>query len=151
MSETLQSKTEVPKKRPRNLPSETLQNSLSVLFAALIAITFWSTLHQTTAPSDWTGSIAGIAYSPYQRWHQPTGSQPQAINIARDIQQLSQITKSLRTYSMHSYMGALATLAADSDMRLLTGAWIGVNSKHDERELSTLITLAQAQKKITRF
>ena len=151
MSETLQSKAETPKKRPRNPPSATLRNSLSVFFALLIALAFWSTLHQTKTPSDWTGSIAGIAYSPYQRWHQPTGSRPQAINIAHDIQQLSQITTSLRTYSMHGYMDALATLAADSDVRLLTGAWIGVNSKHDERELSSLIALAQAQKNVTRL
>ena len=151
MSDTLQPKTERSKKTGRTQAKDILRNSLSVISAVVIALMFWSTLHQTNAPSDWTDSIRGLAYSPYQRWQHPTGLQPQTLNIAHDIQQLSQITTSLRTYSMHDYMGVLATLAADSNMRLLAGAWIGVNSEHDERELSLLITLGQTQKNVTRL
>ncbi|MBO6906470.1 MAG: cellulose synthase, partial [Parvibaculum sp.] len=114
---------------------------LPLVIAANLAV--WAAFNQPHHAEAWTGEIVGLSYSPYRQGQDPTQNKhPSLEQIAEDMKLLSGTVQAIRTYTVIRGQEHIPELAAENDLSVAVGAWIGPNLQRNERELETLAALA---------
>ncbi len=120
------------------------------LLVAAANFGMWAWLNRPAQIPDWTGKVAGFAFSAFQRYQDPTQDNfPSETQLAGDIRLLSRYTTQLRTYSSLE-SAQIPRLAAFYGMKVMAGAWLDRRSENNERELAALIELSRKYGNINR-
>ena len=115
---------------------------LALVVAALnIGLWWWS--NRPHGPEDWHGQINGFSVSFFQRYQNPFNqSFPSDDEIAGDLKLLHHYTGRIRTYST-LLNPQVFRLAQKEGLKVMAGAEIDTRLDNNEKELDTLIALAQ--------
>jgi len=114
--------------------------------ALLPALVFWwwqgGAVDVVDAPS---ARVPCVSYAPYRAGQSPLDDAlviPEA-QIAEDLDRLAGVTDCVRTYAQVQGLDAVPRLAAERGITVMLGAWIGREREKNERELASVIALAQ--------
>ncbi len=114
---------------------------LPLVIGANLAV--WAALNQPHHAEAWTGEIVGLSYSPYRQGQDPTQNRyPSLAQIEDDMKLLSGTVQAIRTYSVSQGQDHIPELAANYDLSVALGAWIGSDLARNERELAAAVSLA---------
>lgn len=97
-----------------------------------------------TAPGE---KVRCISYAPYHRAGQtPFDKQfvAPAAQIRQDLTRIATLSQCVRIYSVSQGLDQVPEIAKEVGLQVLLGAWIGRESKDNERELATAIRLTRA-------
>ncbi len=123
----------------------------AVVLCALATLAAWALVERPTAPPDFTGEVAGLAFSPFGRGQSPEeGGYPDRAQIRADLLRAAELTGRLRTYTVQGVLGDIPGLAADLPLRLTLGAWLDRNPEHNAAELARLVDDARAHRNVER-
>jgi len=128
--------------QPKSGPSIISAIFLAFVVAALnIGLWWWS--NRPHGPEDWHGPINGFSVSFFQRYQNPFNkSFPSDDEIASDLKLLHQYTGRIRTYATQ-LNPQVFRLAQKEGLKVMAGAEIDTRLDNNEKELETLIALAQ--------
>lgn len=114
---------------------------LPIVIAANLAV--WAALNRPHHAEAWTGEIVGLSYSPYRQGQDPTQNKhPSLSEIEADMKLLSGTVQAIRSYSVVRGQEHIPELAAQYNLSVAVGAWIGPDLERNERELQQLVALA---------
>jgi exo-beta-1,3-glucanase (GH17 family)/cellulose synthase/poly-beta-1,6-N-acetylglucosamine synthase-like glycosyltransferase len=100
---------------------------------------------------DYTGDVAGLAFSPYQRGESPEDNRfATPAEIRADLEKASQITGRIRTYTVAHGQDAIPRLAADYPLEVTLGSYINRDTAGDQAELRRLIEVANDSQNVDR-
>jgi exo-beta-1,3-glucanase (GH17 family)/cellulose synthase/poly-beta-1,6-N-acetylglucosamine synthase-like glycosyltransferase len=123
---------------------------IAVLLAAGVGFGVWWAANRPADAPDFTGRIAGLAFSPFQRGQSPeAGDQPTDAELRADLTLVAGLTDQIRTYGIDGTLGDIPALARDLPLRITLGAWLGRDARADAAELQRLIAIAQANRNVT--
>lgn len=130
--------------------------SKHLIFCVLLAVgvssanyALWSTVGISAAAPDITGRLHGLTYAPYGRDEAPWvrhSFAPTAIDA--DLRQLAALTREIRTYSASQHP-ELPELAAKHGLRLTLGAWLGLDTGKNAREIRFALQAARDHANVT--
>lgn len=104
----------------------------------------------TTLPD--SRPIAGIGYTPFHPDRTPHyGPGPDPDGIARDVERMGQVARSIRLYASTDGSAPALDHAAERGMTVTLGAWIARDEAVNEREISTLIDHVNGRDLVTRL
>jgi exo-beta-1,3-glucanase (GH17 family)/cellulose synthase/poly-beta-1,6-N-acetylglucosamine synthase-like glycosyltransferase len=110
---------------------------IALLVVCVGSAAFWASLdHRLDAP-DWEGQFKGVSYSPshlYTEHEKDTKLTDDMIR--RDLEQLSHITKRIRTYTVSYHQDRIPAIAKEFGMKVSLGIWLNDNLKHNQEEIA---------------
>jgi len=119
---------------------------------ALVSLGTWVWLNQPQPASDWTGTVNGVSFSPYQRDQDPLADRyPTPEEIGQDLAMLAGKVKRVRTYSSLDGIEEVPRLAAQQGLTVTAGAWLDQRMGRNEQEIVNLIHNAKAYRNIDRL
>ncbi len=111
------------------------------ILVALLAVcigsaAFWMSLDKPLSAPDWKGEIGGLAYSPSHFYTEDDkdNSLTEAM-IRRDLEQLSQMTKRIRTYTVGYGQDRIPYIAKEYGLKVALGIWLGDNFARNDAEI----------------
>jgi exo-beta-1,3-glucanase (GH17 family)/cellulose synthase/poly-beta-1,6-N-acetylglucosamine synthase-like glycosyltransferase len=111
-----------------------------VIMVALANLALWAFLNRPQAAPDWTGTIQGVSFSPFQRGQDPlAGKFPTSAEIEKDILLLKGQVAKLRTYSSSDGMEEVPALAEKHGLEVTAGAWLDRNREKNAQEIANLV------------
>jgi exo-beta-1,3-glucanase (GH17 family)/cellulose synthase/poly-beta-1,6-N-acetylglucosamine synthase-like glycosyltransferase len=120
------------------------------LVVAVVHLGLWAFVHRPAAAPDWSGDIAGFAFSAFQRDQSPFEYRfPTVAQIESDIVLLARYTSRIRSYAS-AENDAIPELAQKHQMDLMAGAWLDRRLDNNELEIDALASAAQRYASITR-
>jgi exo-beta-1,3-glucanase (GH17 family)/cellulose synthase/poly-beta-1,6-N-acetylglucosamine synthase-like glycosyltransferase len=120
------------------------------LVVAVVHLGLWAFVHRPAAAPDWSGDIAGFAFSAFQRDQSPFEYRfPTVAQIESDIALLARHTSRIRSYAS-AENDAIPELAQKYQLDLTAGAWLDRRLDNNEREIEALAAAAQRHASITR-
>ena len=123
----------------------------AVLLSAAIAIGVWGTVERPHAVADYNGSVAGVAFSPYQRGENgETGAAPTDREIRSDLEVAANEAGRIRTYSVKGRLADIPQLAGDLPLAITLGGWLSTNLAGDATEMDRLVATANAHRNVDR-
>jgi exo-beta-1,3-glucanase (GH17 family)/cellulose synthase/poly-beta-1,6-N-acetylglucosamine synthase-like glycosyltransferase len=123
----------------------------AVLLSAAIALGVWSTVERPRAVPDYDGSVAGMAFSPYQRGEDGIhGAQPTDPEIRSDLTLVANQVERIRTYSVKGTLADIPRLAGDLPLKITLGGWIAPDLAADAAELNRLVAVANGNRNVDR-
>ncbi len=123
---------------------------LTLLLVAAVNFGLWAYANRPVKVHDWSGPIAGFAFSAYQRDQSPFDrSYPSVADLESDIALLARYTKRIRSYTA-TENPALPELAQKYGLKLTAGAWLDRDREKNVIEVDTLIRAARANTSIER-
>ncbi|MBL8628281.1 MAG: glycosyltransferase, partial [Rhodospirillaceae bacterium] len=110
---------------------------LVALFAVCIAsAAFWMSLDKPLSAPDWKGEIGGLAYSPSHLYTEDQKDNALTDTmIRRDLEQLSQMTKRIRTYTVGHGQDRIPYIAKEFGLKVALGIWLGDNAATNDAEI----------------
>ena len=124
---------------------------LLAAFVAALNYLAWSLMGVSPPAPDVTSRVNGVTYAPYARSDAPwIRHEPAAQTISADLQQLSAITRHIRTYSAGQFP-ELPELAARHGIDLTLGAWLDKDWGSNDREIKALLNQASVHSNIKRL
>ena len=115
------------------------------LLVALLGLAAWAGLNRPLAAPDAPDApvpLAGVAYSPQQRWDDAREGRPaDPAALAADMATLSRLTRRVRTYGAQG-LEALPEIAQRHGLRITLGAWLDGDPQADEREIAAALRTA---------
>ncbi len=124
---------------------------LALGLTAAASLGVWTAGNQPQSAPAYTGSIGGLAFSPYHRGESPEAHQiPSAAEIRSDLAMASRYTSQIRTYTVQDGMADIPRLAADYPMHVTLGGQITSKAAADEAEVRRLIATANASPNVNR-
>jgi len=92
------------------------------------------------------GRFACLSYAPYRDGQSPfdKGFVVPPAQIEEDLTILAAHTACVRTYSTDQGLSEVVPIAAKHGLKVLLGAWIGADMKSNEREVASVVALANA-------
>ncbi len=135
--------TAAPRRRlPARLPALAVAAGLALLMAAL-GLVVWAGLHPSLPAADAPPQLAGLAYSPQQRWDDARDAlAPDAASLNADLATLGRLTRRIRTYGAEG-LEALPEIAQRHGLRLTLGAWLDGDPQRDAREIAAALRAAR--------
>ncbi len=123
-----------------------------LLLLVLGNIGAWALSNRPTTPEKlWSGTISGVAFSPYQEHQNPQdGRHPSRADIERDVAVVAPFVRSIRTYTATDGLEVTPEIAAKYDLDVTAGAWISGDLGKNEQEINSLVRLTRANKNVTR-
>ncbi len=135
-------------------PKKSLFNPATLLalgVAAAASFGVWDYANQPVDVPGFSGTVGGVAFSPFHRGETPELHQfPTTSEIRSDLQKASDITGRIRTYSLAGTLAEIPRLAADYPLQVTLGAWIDKKAGGDEAEVKRLIETANANPNVDR-
>ncbi len=123
---------------------------LTLLLVSAINFALWAYANRPIRVHDWSGPIAGFAFSAYQRDQSPFDrSYPSAADLESDIALLARYTGRVRSYTA-TENPALPELAQKYGLKLTAGAWLDRDREKNVVEVDTLIRAARAHSSVER-
>lgn len=118
-----------------------------VISAALAYLRYRHTRHyppELQAP----GKIHGFAYTPFRPGQAPEKRYPSHKEIREDLAIISTLSNRIRTYSVDGSQADIPMLAAEFDMEVVLGIWIGTDLALNNREIERAIEVIQGASNI---
>lgn len=114
---------------------------LVILFSGLFA---WLTNQPQDIGSNVPeGKLASVSFAPFRQGQSPLKAIfPDPEQIDEDLQLLANRTHSIRTYSSAESMKPISQLAGKYGLKMIQGAWLGVDEKANEIEIEALVKSA---------
>ena len=126
-------------------------NWLAVLLCALVCVVVWAALNRPVAVPNYRGTIAGEAFSPYQRGQSPEdGAMPGPAQLRADLERAAETTGRIRTYTVQGSFADIPRLAAGLPLNITMGAWLDRHAQSNAAELQRLIATANASRNVER-
>jgi exo-beta-1,3-glucanase (GH17 family)/cellulose synthase/poly-beta-1,6-N-acetylglucosamine synthase-like glycosyltransferase len=124
---------------------------LAVALCASLSLAAWSKIEQPVPVPDFHGTVAGLAFSPFQRGQSgETNNWPTDDQIHDDLKRVARVTNRIRTYSVQGTLGDIPELASHLPLKVTLGAWIDDNASNNQAELSKLIEVAHTHRNVDR-
>ncbi|WP_323389238.1 glycosyltransferase [Myxococcus qinghaiensis] len=113
-----------------------------VVAIAALFTGFWALNNRPVSVPDWPEKVSGFAYSPFRLGDSPKkGRYPSEAELREDLEQLSTLTDSIRTYTVEGPQAEIPRLAQEYGLRVTLGVWISRDLERNERELQKAIEL----------
>jgi exo-beta-1,3-glucanase (GH17 family)/cellulose synthase/poly-beta-1,6-N-acetylglucosamine synthase-like glycosyltransferase len=123
----------------------------AIFLAAAVSLGVWGAAERPQKVVDYTGPVAGLAFSPYHQGENGVkGRQPTDAEIRSDLVLAAHTAGRIRTYSVKGVLGDIPRLAADLPLRITLGGWLAPNLAGDKVELDRLIALTNANHNVER-
>jgi exo-beta-1,3-glucanase (GH17 family)/cellulose synthase/poly-beta-1,6-N-acetylglucosamine synthase-like glycosyltransferase len=116
-----------------------------------LTVAGWASLNQPQVEAPWPKTIQGFAFSPYQEGQDAIRSElPSVEQIRSDLALLAGKTYAVRTYSTEGSLAETARLAAEFDLNVAQGIWIGDNPARNAAEIGKALELVRKHRNIVR-
>ncbi|MFC6339397.1 glycosyltransferase [Pseudomonas sp. CCM 7891] len=126
-------------------------NLVVVLAIAALFTGFWALVNRPVTAPNWPEQISGFSYSPFQQGQYPQKDQyPTDEQMHRDLEIMSKLTDSIRTYSVDGPLGDIPKLAEELGLRVTLGIWISPDLERNEREIERAIEIANSSRSVVR-
>jgi exo-beta-1,3-glucanase (GH17 family)/cellulose synthase/poly-beta-1,6-N-acetylglucosamine synthase-like glycosyltransferase len=127
-------------------------SSLLILLALSLAnIGLWSFVNRPMQEKPWSGIFRGLSYSPFHGDQDPqAGAVASYAEIDEDLRFLQDKTTTIRTYSALDGIEQVPRIAAKYGLRVVAGAWIDNYLDKNEREIQSLIWVANHNSNVDR-
>jgi glucan 1,3-beta-glucosidase len=118
---------------------------LALVLAVAATIAWWTWIGRAQPVADATAAhFPCLSYAPFRDGQSPfdrtTVIPPQ--QIAADLQRLAPRSRCVRTYEAQKGLAAVVPLAETLGVKVMQGAWIGVNAAENDAEIAAVIALA---------
>lgn len=121
----------------------------AVIAAAVLHGAVWHFFHDTVAPSDVTGPIQYVSYSPYHTRENPKDVDFIPVDqIERDLERVAAVSQGVRTYSVIGGQDVVPEVAGDLGLDVVLGAWIGDTESRDRAEIDTVVELTRTNRNV---
>jgi len=128
-----------------------LANTIIVATVAALTAAGWMALNRPDAPTDWSGRVAGVSYSPFRPGQHPDkGPFPTPQQIDQDLALLAAKVDKVRVYTTGEGQEVVPTLALRHNLTVTLGAWIDTRLQRNEREVETVVRLARENSNVDR-
>lgn len=110
---------------------------VALLVACLASASLWASLDRPLDAPDWHGQFKGVSYTPshlYTESQLAAGVDPAVIR--RDMEQLSQVTKRVRTYTVDRGHDVIPSIAKDYGLKVTLGIWLSGDRELNEIEVT---------------
>ncbi len=112
-----------------------------IALSASIQLFAWSSAHQPVHPSDATGLVSGLSFSPYTRNQEPNDYiEPDALRD--DLALVATKARAVRTYAALGGVENVPEEAARHGLSVTLGAWIDGDEERTRLERESAINLA---------
>jgi len=99
--------------------------------------------------SDWVGVIKGVSFSPYQYGQNPYEDRhPSKDEIRSDMLLLQGLVREIRSYGSTNGLEFIPKLAAEFDLQVTAGAWLGTDKENNAREIRNVVHNANTYRNI---
>ena len=117
---------------------------LSCIIVALIDLAYWAHEGRLQAiPDAGVGQIESMSFSPYRRGQDPLARiSPSLAEISQDVGVLAGRAQAIRTYTSLEGLEMVPRYARPYGMKVMQGAWVGREPDVNEREILSVINLA---------
>jgi exo-beta-1,3-glucanase (GH17 family) len=97
------------------------------------------------APIDPASKLECVSYAPFRGAQSPLSPTTQVPpeQIARDLAQLAEISKCVRTYSVENGQDQIPALAGKVGLKVIQGIWLGSNRLKNQAQISTAVGLVK--------
>jgi exo-beta-1,3-glucanase (GH17 family) len=126
---------------------------LCVLSISLLSVLLWwwrqgqpSPIYQGVITREVANQLRCVSYAPFRR----SGSSPfraefnvSKTDIEEDLRLVKRISNCVRTYGISTGLDQVPQVARELGMTVRLGAWLGRDSKDNQRELATAIALTE--------
>ena len=127
------------------------KTTFSMVALALLVtanLMFWAFMNQPDKIQSWNGSMMGVTFNPMREHHNPEKSLfPTVDEINEDLSLLEGKVHSVRTYSVLNGLDRVPELAAQHNLNVAVGAWIGSDLEANQKEIDTLIGISRTDNK----
>ncbi len=124
----------------------------ALALAAAVNLGAWWAMNRPVAVPDFTGTVGGLAFSPYHRGQSAeTESWPTAAQIRSDLELAASITGQIRTYAVHGGLERIPALAEDLPLSITLGSWLDRRLDRNAAEITRLISVARASPNVDRI
>ncbi|MEE9326877.1 MAG: beta-(1-3)-glucosyl transferase, partial [Cocleimonas sp.] len=124
-----------------------IKTTFSILTLALLILAnlfFWSYMNRPDSLQSWNGPMMGVTFNPNREHHNPEkGLHPTKDEIDQDLSLLSEQVHAVRTYSMLNGLGEVPELAAEYNLNVTMGAWVGSDPIMAQIEIKNLIKVSR--------
>ncbi len=135
-----------------NLPY--LKSTILFIFVMLGSLLGWVILNPGAIPTDWNGTLKGIAYTPHQEIesYDELSANPNISvdQIERDFNVFDGKVKKVRIYSATHGQENVPLVAQKHNMQVMAGAWLNDDFKKNDEEIRSVINLANQYSNINR-
>jgi glucan 1,3-beta-glucosidase len=118
-----------------------------ISLSAIGAVWWWLAIPVTLAraPIDPNSKLECVSYAPFRAGQSPLSplTHVPAEQIARDLAQLAEISKCVRTYSVENGLDQVPDLAGKAGLKVIQGIWLGSNRLKNQAQVSTAVALAK--------
>jgi glucan 1,3-beta-glucosidase len=118
---------------------------LVISLSGIAAVWWWLATPVTLAraPIDAHSKLECVSYAPFRADQSPLSptTQVPAEQIARDLAQLAEISKCVRTYSVENGLDQVPGLASKVGLKVIQGIWLGSNRFKNLAQISTAVGL----------
>lgn len=130
------------------------KSALAVLLLLVLGnIGAWAVANRPAAERPWAGTIAGVAFSPFQENQGPqSGPYPSIDEIRRDLDVVAPHVTSIRTYQIQNGLDQVAPVALEHypNLTITQGAWLSRDMAANEAEVNGLVRVARAYPNVKR-
>ncbi|MGH6871755.1 MAG: glycosyltransferase family 2 protein [Rhizomicrobium sp.] len=132
------------------ISSGSVRIALALCLVVAASALYWASRDYAVIAPDWDGQVRGLAYSPSHTWTQKDHEFTSPEVIDADMAQLSKITGHIRTYTVSNGQDRVPEIAWRYGIVVSLGAWIGPDLDLNEKEITTLIRVANANRNVDR-
>jgi exo-beta-1,3-glucanase (GH17 family)/cellulose synthase/poly-beta-1,6-N-acetylglucosamine synthase-like glycosyltransferase len=122
---------------------------MRILIALLVicvgSTAFWANMDRPLLAPDWTGQIKGLSYSPSHLTVHPkdlVGGVTEDV-IRRDLEQLSKVTKRVRTYSVNYGQDRVPYIAKEFGMKVTLGLYMDDDKAKNQIEFDKAVQIVK--------
>jgi len=124
---------------------------LAVALAMTLAVAAWWLANRPVSPPDFNGTVAGFAFSPFQRGQGPeSGHFPSPEEVRADLVRIAGVTERIRTYTVRGVQGEIPLLATRLPLRITLGAWLSADLDTNGAEISRLVSITHRATNVDR-
>ncbi len=115
-----------------------------VALVACVQAGLWALAQNTLSAPDMEGQLQSVSYAPFDGTSKKVESdEVRSDKIRADLARLAPLTRGIRLYSSTGGVELVPAIAADYGLRVAAGAWIDKDKARNEREIKSVIDLAQ--------
>jgi exo-beta-1,3-glucanase (GH17 family)/cellulose synthase/poly-beta-1,6-N-acetylglucosamine synthase-like glycosyltransferase len=121
----------------------TRANILIAIAIVVVSFCFWALFNQPEQEPPWPARIQGFSFSPFQKNQSPlVHKDPSAAEVEADLILLANQTNAVRSYTVDGVQEQIPALARQQGINVCLGAWLGTDQEANDREIATLIRVA---------
>lgn len=132
---------------PLQLKGGRVRIALALCLVVGASVLFWASRDYAVIAPNWDGQVRGLSYSPSHLYSMHDYEHVSPEQIDRDMAQLSQLTGHIRTYTVANGLDKVPEIARRYGITVSLGIWIGSDLELNEKELTTGIRTALANRR----